>query len=140
MKREVTERDFRKPEFIDANPEDYEIREDGKVARKDRWQTGFRNVASIVVGARAKYEIEDVVRAVDRLAGNWVDADPDEDPEITLIDVKLSCGSVLKRLERRNSPFTYHWEFGAIDFKSIDFGADVIEWQPSELSSIEPEA
>ena len=38
MTREVTEADFRMPEFKDAEPKDYEFRADGKIVRKDRWE------------------------------------------------------------------------------------------------------
>lgn len=35
MNRDVTERDFRRPEFRDADPADYEFRDDGaSTARK----------------------------------------------------------------------------------------------------------
>jgi hypothetical protein len=44
--RPVTERDFRMPEFLDAKPEDYERRADGRVVRKDRWETTVRAIAS----------------------------------------------------------------------------------------------
>jgi hypothetical protein len=129
VSRTVTERDLRKPEFADANVEDYEFREDGAVVRKDRWMTGMRNVASIVVGARAKYEIDDVVEAVHKLKGDWSLASPDEDPEFERIDARLSCGSVLAGLERVNGGFAYHWQFGGISFTHVDFGADIVEWQ-----------
>lgn len=62
--REVTERDLRMPEFRDAKPEDLEFREDGKLVRKDRWETGLRNVASIIGWTRKEWEIQEVVEAV----------------------------------------------------------------------------
>lgn len=68
MTRAVTERDFRMPEFKDAKPEDYEIRDDGAVVRKDRWETGLRSIAHIVgLPMHGDVEIADVVEAVDRL-------------------------------------------------------------------------
>lgn len=36
--RQATERDFRKPGLEDANPEDYEILDSGRVVKKDRFQ------------------------------------------------------------------------------------------------------
>lgn len=39
MRRQVAELDFRLPEFRDAKVEDYEFREDGKLVRKDRWES-----------------------------------------------------------------------------------------------------
>lgn len=126
--REVTENDFRMPEFRNEKVEDYEFREDGKVVRKDRWQRGFRNIASLVVGARAKYEIDDVVRAVGDLVGDWCRACPDEDPETAVIDIRLDDGSVLKGCERVG-PSIYTWREGTIDIKPEDFGAMAVQWK-----------
>lgn len=68
-KREVTEFDLRAPEFQqpDTKPEDYEFRDDGKVVRKDRWEIGLRNIASIIGWTRKEYEVPDVVEEVRRL-------------------------------------------------------------------------
>ena len=63
MSRAVTERDFRLPEFRNANVEDYEIRGDGKVVRKDRWETGIREISRIVRDDQ-DWEISDIVEAV----------------------------------------------------------------------------
>jgi hypothetical protein len=60
-KRPVTERDFRMPEFRDADPADYEFRDDGKVVRKDRWEVGIRNIANILHADRDGWEINDIV-------------------------------------------------------------------------------
>lgn len=76
MSRYVTERDFRMPEFQNADPADYEFRGDGKLVRKDRWETGMRSVASDVgLPMHGDVEILDVqvavgelVRAAKRLA------------------------------------------------------------------------
>jgi len=68
----VTERDFRKPEFLDAKPEDYERRPDGAIVRKDRWETAIREIADIVgLGESCSgFEIVDVVKLVrDKWAG-----------------------------------------------------------------------
>lgn len=65
MTRTVTERDFRYPEYRDANPDDYEMRDDGTIARKDRWEVGIRRISSLVgFGARDGWEVDDVVRKV----------------------------------------------------------------------------
>jgi hypothetical protein len=70
MSRQVTEDDFRMPEFRGADPKDYEIRRgDGKVVRKDRWETSMRSVASAMgFYGREGYELEDVVEAVRKMA------------------------------------------------------------------------
>jgi hypothetical protein len=65
MTRTVTERDFRYPEYRDANPEDYEMRDDGTIARKDRWEVGIRRISSLVgFGSRDAWEVDDIVRKV----------------------------------------------------------------------------
>jgi hypothetical protein len=57
--REVTERDFRRPEFLDAKPEDYERRADGAIVRKDRWETTVRKIAGqFGVDPRKGFECE----------------------------------------------------------------------------------
>jgi len=69
MTREVTERDLRAPEFRQGSPEDYEIRDDGKIVRKDRFVCGMHDLAAIVLGSSRDYEIKDVIDAVHRLKG-----------------------------------------------------------------------
>lgn len=60
----VTEKDFRLPEFRDAKPEDYERRPDGKIVRKDRWETGIRTLAHLLDLNTRDFEIADVIEAV----------------------------------------------------------------------------
>lgn len=70
MTRQVTERDFRKEEFIDANPDDYEFRDDGKIVRKDRWERGvFRCVELLNMNSRS-FEIDEVVDNIGKLIEN----------------------------------------------------------------------
>lgn len=63
MTREVTEADIRLPEFKYAKLEDLEIRHDGKVVRKDRWETGIYSIAS-KLDITGEWEISDIVEAV----------------------------------------------------------------------------
>lgn len=68
MSRDVTERDLRMPEFRDANVDDLEFRDDGKLVRKDRWETGFRSVAYVIgFNRRSGFEIQAVVDKVTEL-------------------------------------------------------------------------
>jgi hypothetical protein len=72
MQRAVTERDFRMPEFRNANPEDYEFRADGKIVRKDRWETAIHKIRNRLVEAglmeeSREFEIPDVIKAVEAL-------------------------------------------------------------------------
>jgi hypothetical protein len=70
MGQPVTERDFRQPEFRDANPEDYERRSDGRIVRKDRWETTVRAIASkFGVDARDGFECETLLFWV----GNFIE-------------------------------------------------------------------
>lgn len=71
MSGDVTEQDFRMPEFRGADPKDYERRADGKIVRKDRWERGFGRVIDILGERRGMshrgYEIDDVLESL-RLA------------------------------------------------------------------------
>jgi hypothetical protein len=64
--------DFIIPEFRGKNLEDYEVREDGAVVRKDRWQNGIRRIRNMLIEAKllpdsVEFEIIDVINAVDKL-------------------------------------------------------------------------
>ena len=67
MTRPVNERDFRRPEFLDAKVEDCELRSDGAVVRKDRWERAVREICSLVGLSVREFEIDDVVDAVRKL-------------------------------------------------------------------------
>lgn len=70
--RKVTFDDFIMPEYRGKNPEDYEFREDGKIVRKDRWESGIHKIHNIlmemgVMPDESEFEIDDVVNAVSSL-------------------------------------------------------------------------
>lgn len=67
MNDKVTEQDFRKPEFVGKNPEDYERRPDGKIVRKDRWKKFAHSVASDVGMNLIDFELADVKSKVREL-------------------------------------------------------------------------
>lgn len=50
-------------------PQKWERRADGAVVPKDRWEVGFRNIVTILVGARTEFEIDEIVDKVRALAG-----------------------------------------------------------------------
>ncbi len=75
IKKTVTERDFRKPEFADAKIEDYEFRSDDVLVRKDRWEMAVRNIASLLGINTRSFEIDEVVNAVSALTQKDTDAD-----------------------------------------------------------------
>jgi len=73
--REVTEADFRKPEFRDAKPEDYEFSGSGEVVRKDRWESAVRQIVGVLEDAghrcsRRHFEVSNVVVHVKQLVEN----------------------------------------------------------------------
>lgn len=81
--RHVTESDFRLPEYRNADPKDYEFRHDGKLVRKDRWETGMFSIASALgMNMREGFEINDVVDRVRALVKNQPKdtASADEEP------------------------------------------------------------
>lgn len=100
--RPVTEADFRMPEFRDAKPEDYEFRDDGKLVRKDRWQTGMFSIAESMGLSLRSFEIDDVVEAVEKLAADNMDWQVIDDETEHFpargqrVRIKLVDGSVLK--------------------------------------------
>lgn len=63
--KKVTERDFRKPEFLDANPDDYEFDADGNPVRKDRWERGIRAIVGILGWSRRSFTVDAVVEEVE---------------------------------------------------------------------------
>jgi hypothetical protein len=106
MTRAVTERDFRKPEFRDANPEEYEFRSDGEIVRKDRWERAVHSIAFRVMpeGRRSGFEISDVVARVTSLVDDeesWCRQDdetfcgPDRLRTGYVRDIRLEDGSIL---------------------------------------------
>lgn len=66
--KQVTERDFRMPEFVDAEAKDYEFRGDGKLVRKDRWERAVGTIRFLVGIDGREYEIDDVVERVRSMA------------------------------------------------------------------------
>lgn len=127
--RVVTERDFRLPEFRDANVEDYEFRDDGKVVRKDRWERGLRDVASKLGWARRPYEIEEVVAAVGQLV---TEQESWESPEHFLPShqqraaLRLMDGSVLRGTVYDDKAMHWSW-------CGVQFSVDQVEGWRSEL-------
>lgn len=77
---EVTERDIRMPEFRDARLEDLEFRNDGKIVRKDRWETGIHRIRCALGDHRREFEIDDVVQAVEAMVATFP-VPPDEDSD-----------------------------------------------------------
>lgn len=79
--REVTEFDLRMPEFRDAKLEDLEFRSDGKIVRKDRWESGIRRIREALGDHRREFEIDDVVQAVNALVATYPDIPEDDESD-----------------------------------------------------------
>lgn len=105
IKRKVEERDFRKPEFWDAKVEDYEFRGDGKLVRKDRWETGIVSIRFLVGVDGREYEIEDVIEAVKNIsedAKGWYAVTYDLPENNWKVSVKLEDGSILRNVQYKS--------------------------------------
>lgn len=50
-----------------APADEWEIRNDGKRVRKDRWETGIRNIVTIMGGVREEFEVPEVVETIRKL-------------------------------------------------------------------------
>ena len=95
----VTERDFRKPEYADAIPEDYEFRSDGTLVRKDRWERAVQEIRELVGISTREFEIVDVIRKVEQLIPDpdgW-EVSPSLPEDGDIVSLELNCGSVLAR-------------------------------------------
>ncbi|MBG6287708.1 hypothetical protein I5I61_09655 [Pseudomonas nitroreducens] len=135
--RQATERDFRKPEFMDASVEDYEVRDDGVCVRKDRWEMGVRRLASMV-GCSRDFEIPDVLDKAGQILDGWMTAEPEDFPDMLAnpVDIRLSCGSILIRCEERGGGLA--WGFSGKLFIADDMGADVVEWRRHKTEQQNP--
>ena len=108
-KRPVTENDFRMEEFKNKDPADYEFRQDGKIVRKDRWETGIRNISSIL--NCNNFEISEVVERVRELSEhnkNWSEIgtiqESISEQGCDDLSVKMKDGSILKMVAVRFDP------------------------------------
>lgn len=79
INRKVTERDIRMPEFRDVEDlDELEIRADGKIVRKDRWETAIHSIRYALGDRRREFEIEDIVSAVKALVAIFPDIGEDD--------------------------------------------------------------
>ncbi|MFK4135938.1 hypothetical protein ACI2KR_27190 [Pseudomonas luteola] len=132
--REVTELDFRMPDFRDAKVEDYEFNGSGEVVRKDRWEKAIQSIR-IAVGVDGRsFHIADVVKAVTNMADDHVgfmslsNVNDEEDMpvegdsyKIRLNDQSLICGATYSR--KTGHPA---WKWRGMSFSEDD----VVAWKP----------
>ena len=131
-RREVTEKDFRMPEYRDAKVEDYEFRADGQLVRKDRWEQGIQSIRFLVGINGREFEIPDVIDAVRKLAKDadgWVPLPGQMDPEDLprtgeSVELRLSDGSVLRNASYHRKEERWLWN-------GTDVPLTVVEWRES---------
>jgi hypothetical protein len=139
--RKVTERDLRMPEFRDAEPDELEFRGDGKVVRKDRWETAVQSIRRHVgISSRADFEIGEVVDRVKDLVGGdspWLEPavfDPNDHEPGDRFVLRLADRSILRQVEYAADPsggFVWH---GAAVTGVVLWKVD-LEVQPSSTGS-----
>lgn len=121
--REVTEQDFRMPEYRDQDPKDYEFDANQKPVRKDRWKRAIEHIRLLVGVDGRSYDIADVINAVKTQADDLTGWEDDEDPEDrpgdqTKVDLRLKDGSVLRGgyyLQRDGGV----WVWQGTEFKTV---------------------
>lgn len=127
--RQVTELDFRRPEFRDAKVEDYEFRADGALVRKDRWECGIKSIRYLVGVDGRSFEVDEVVDAVRVLAEaseGWLpfSLDAEERPNANVLyEVRLEEGSVLCNV--RYDPADQTWRWRAAETMTLQ----VVAWR-----------
>lgn len=92
--RQVTERDFRLPEFRDANPDDYEFRGDGKIVRKDRWETGIHRIKNLIDPHSKEFEIDELVERIKEIHNNPLSINSDLINALSWAIKKIDKGSL----------------------------------------------
>lgn len=88
MPRPVTERDLRAPEFADCEPEDMELLDDGRIVRRDRWQSGLKNMLDLLGVTdedAGMNEAIDRIRDLQEAAGKLPDAQADRATLLTAL-------------------------------------------------------
>jgi len=118
--RQVTELDFRQPQYRHAKVEDYEFRADGALVRKDRWECAIGSIRHLVGVDGREFEIDqvvDAVRELSRLEEGWTliradSTDPEDWPAArtqAVLELKLDDGSRLSQV--RFEPVTRTWSW-----------------------------
>jgi hypothetical protein len=123
----VVERDFRQPIYRDANPEDYEFRTDGSIARKDRWEKAVMSIRDLLNIDAREFEIDDVVLAVEKMVGSgvWESVTSDEYPHIgDVTNIRLHDGSILSGARYKGNSE----DSGVWIWRDIAFTSDVSAW------------
>lgn len=108
--RDVTERDFRMPQFRDARPEEYEFRGDDPIpVRKDRWERGMRRIVCLM-GISGDWEIADVVERVERLRKPSADLEAIERDATYLRKNLKALMQAVGNAYETDQAFAKHWD------------------------------
>lgn len=132
LTREVTEIDFRMPEFRDAKPEDYEFNHENKPVRKDRWKRAIEHIRCTVGVDGRTYEISEVVEAVEALASDlhgWENLEDDAPPSNNRLEVVVEDGSILREVEYNHKEKAFFW--GHFNIR------DVVKWRKMKDRTVE---
>ena len=135
--RIVTEKDFRKDEFINARPEDYEFRDDGQIVRKDRWEMGIRIIAHLL-GMGNVWNITDVIQRVD----DFVNKPTEYMPQEATADISHPTEEDIKKLadgKRRMLSFNIDMRKKEIELLRSIFPDAVVEGSRGfDVETLEP--
>lgn len=136
--RTATIEDFVRPEFIGKRPLDYEVTDDGTVARKDRWKVGFQQIAEMA-GEFEPIDIEEVIKRVSIHLGGWLYISEEPKPSVAFIwrniDVMLIDGSLIFGLVQHAKTEGYSGDRfvcarnGEV-FDAEQFGHQIIAYRP----------
>jgi hypothetical protein len=140
--KQVTENDFRLPEFRNANIADYEFDSTGKLVRKDRWKRAVETIRYYVGITDRTYEIYDVITAARKLSIDidWTWVEEMDEGEIVLnypddnvyVDVLLIDRSIIRDVFYNRTTQMWVWDpvanYPLTGLNSINLGGEVQAW------------
>lgn len=130
--KEVTEQDFRLPQFRGQDPKDYEFNANNIPVRKDRWRTGILDIACLVGVSTRSFEISDVINEIKEQIGvMWEPLEDYIPDQHSMVWIKLKCGSVLRNAIRGVNVFS--WQGVTILDTNVD------EWRYATKLPVRPD-
>jgi hypothetical protein len=131
--------DFIKPQFVGQRPIDFEVLDDGKVVRKDRWQRCVKDIAKFF-GPGEEIDLDELVVLAGRHLGGWLKIDEEPKPSVAFIwryiDVMLKDGSILFNLHQNSTEEGYSGDRFVCErngevFDVNRFGTDIVAYRPA---------
>lgn len=124
--REVTEMDLRLPEFRTAHPDELEFRRDGRLVRKDRWESAVHRIRSIVGQSGREFEIDEVIDGVRHLAEGqtgWTLMTDTEESDFPAdgqeVQLQLLDGSVLNHVTVKYKSNAWEHALGPVPLVTV---------------------